>query len=209
MNKHLRILIYVVSFGPFLLTGVGCSPASPPIFYHSLVDLDPAQQTTATDTATDAATVGRLSILIGPVSTPDILKNSKITTGGAESRYQLSEQHRWAGEVNHDFARAVGEQLAHRLGTEQIAIFPREQHLKTTHQIVLDILTMEGNLGKEAILIVRWSLIDPQSKTVRLIRRSTFSEQPADAGYDAWVSAQRRNVNRLSEEIAAVIKAEH
>jgi len=205
MNKHLRILIYVVSFGPFLLTGAGCSPASPPVFYHSLVDLDPAQQTTAAD----AATVGRLSILIGPVSTPDILKNSKITTGGAESRYQLSEQHRWAGEVNHDFARAVGEQLAHRLGTEQIAIFPREQHLKTTHQIVFDILTMEGELGKEAILIVRWSLIDPQSKTVRVIRRGAFSEQPADTGYDAWVSAQRRNVNRLSEEIAAAIKAEH
>jgi pyridoxine/pyridoxamine 5'-phosphate oxidase len=41
------------------------------------------------------------------------------------------------------------------------------------------------------------------------MRRNSFSERPADSSYDAWVSAQRRNVKRFSEEIAAAINATH
>ena len=201
MNKFLSILVCLVSFGPVAFTLTSCSPVSPPVAYHSLAGYDLAQN--------PAATRDQLIILVGPVSVPDILKSSQIATGTAGRRYQLSEQHRWAGEVDRDFARAIGEQLAGSLGTEQIAIFPMGQHLKAPHQIIFDILTMEGDLGKEARLIVRWSLVEPQSKTVRLTRRSSFSEQPADAGYDAWVAAQRHNVTRLSEELAAAIQSGH
>ncbi|KAF0190154.1 MAG: hypothetical protein FD168_452 [Desulfobulbaceae bacterium] len=199
MNKFLSILVCLVSFGPVAFTLTGCSPVSPPVAYHSLAGFDLAQNPTGTQ--------GQLAILVGPVSVPDILKSSQIATGTTGGRYQLSEQHRWAGEVNRDFSRAVGEQLAGSLGTEQIAIFPMGQHLTATHQIIFDILTMEGDLGKEASLIVRWSLVEPQSKTVRITRRSAFSEKPSDDGYDAWVTAQRHNITRLSEEIAAAIKA--
>lgn len=201
MNKFLTLLIRLIFLGllPFHL--IGCSPASPPVAYHSLVGLDPVPNTSGTQS--------RLAILVGPVSIPDILKNAQITTGSAGQRYQLSEQHRWAGEVDRDFARAVGEQLANRLGTEQVAIFPMGQHLNPTHQIIFDVLAMDGVPGKEANLAVRWSLVDPKNKTAAVTRRSTFTEEPDDGGYDAWVAAQRRNINRLSEEIAAVIKSGH
>jgi uncharacterized lipoprotein YmbA len=201
MNKFLTFLVSLIFLGllPFHL--IGCGPASPPVAYYSLVALDPAPNTSGTQ--------GRLSILVGPVSIPDILKNSQISTGNASGRYQISEQHRWVGEVDRDFARAIGEQLANRLGTEQIAIFPMGQHLEPTHQIVFDILSMEGGLGKEANLAVRWALVDPKNKTVLVTRRSTFTEEPADGSYDAWVAAQRRNINRLSEELAAMIKPGH
>lgn len=199
MNKSLTLLVSLIFSGllPFHL--IGCGSASPPVAYYSLVGLEPAPDTTGTQS--------RLAILVGPVSIPDILKNSQISTGNADGRYQISEQHRWAGEVDRDFARAIGEQLANRLGTERIAIFPMGQHLEPTHQIVFDILSLEGALGKEANLAVRWALVDPKNKTVLVTRRSAFTGEPADGGYDAWVAAQRRNINRLSEEIAAVIKA--
>ncbi len=201
MNKPLTLLVSLIFSGllPFHL--IGCGSASPPVAYYSLVDLDPAPNTSGLK--------GQLALLVGPVSIPDILKNSQISTGNADERYQISEQHRWAGEVDHDFARAIGEQLANRLGTERIAIFPMGQHLEPTHQIVFDILSMDGVLGKEANLAVRWSLVDPKNKTVLITRRSTFTGAPDDGSYDAWVAAQRRNINRLSEEIAAAINLNH
>ena len=198
MNRSLITLICFVLLGPVLFSVTGCSPVSPQVTYHSLLGSGLTNNPTGSQ--------DRLAILVGPVSVPDILKTSQIATGGSGERYQLSNQHRWTGEVAHDFARAVGEQLAARLGTEQIALYPKDQYLEPTHQVILDILAMEGVLGKEAKLAARWSLVDPKSKTVRVTRRSTFSEPPADGSYDAWVAAQRRNLSLLSEEIAAAIK---
>ncbi|MEW6289776.1 MAG: hypothetical protein AB1545_07960 [Thermodesulfobacteriota bacterium] len=39
-----------------------------------------------------------------------------------------------------------------------------------------------------------------------VIRRSDLSEHPADAGFGAWLNAQRRNISRLSEEISGAIR---
>ncbi|MBI4791956.1 MAG: membrane integrity-associated transporter subunit PqiC, partial [Deltaproteobacteria bacterium] len=93
-----------------------------------------------------------------------------------------------------------------RLGTEQVAVFPWDQHLQPTFRVLLDVLAMGGEPGREAKLVVRWSLVDPQGRMAPVIRRSDLSEQPTDADFGAWVNAQQRNISRLSEEIAAVIK---
>jgi uncharacterized lipoprotein YmbA len=201
MNRYLTLLARLIFLGllPFHL--LGCGPASQPVAYYSLVSLDPASNTTGTQT--------QLAILVGPVYIPGILKNPQLTTGSADEHYLPSEVHRWAGEVDRDFARAIGEQLANRLGTEQVAIFPVGQHLEPTHQVIIDVLAMDGMLGKESSLAVRWSLVDPKNKTAMVTRRSTFTEKPADGGHDAWVAAQRLNISRLSEEIAAAITLNH
>jgi len=147
----------------------------------------------------------RLAVQVGPVTLPDVLKKSQIVFGNTGGSFQLSDQHRWSGELDRDIARAIGEQLAVRLGTEQIALFPAGQHLDLTHQVVLDVVAMEGVLGKEATLVARWSVVDSKSKTARMTRRSTVSEQPTDSSHGAWVAAQRHNIAKLSEEIADAI----
>ena len=201
MNKSLHLLVVLAMIGALLSLTTGCAPTSPPVSYHSLVDASPAPPI--------AGQEGRMALLVGPVSVPDLLKTSQIATGGQGGRYQRSEQHRWAGEVGREFARAVAEQLARRLDTEQVALYPAGQYLEPKLQIVLDIVAMEGQLGKEAKLDVRWSLVDSKSKTAWLTRRTTRSEQPADGGYGAWIEAQRRNIAELGQEIAAAIRAGH
>lgn len=198
MNRYLHTLVSLL-LGSMLLVFVGCSPTSPPVSYYSLAGVEPPVPVSGKQ--------GRLAVQIGPVTLPDVLKKSQIVFGNTGSSFQLSEQHRWSGELDRDIARAIGEQLAIRLGTEQIALFPDGQHLDLTHQVVLDVVAMEGDLGKEATLIVRWSLVDPKTKTARITRRSAVSEQPADNSHGAWVAAQRRNIAKLSEEIASAIIA--
>jgi len=199
VNRFLSILVCLAVSGAGLAAVTGCSPVAQTTYHSLLGSSDLASHPTAGQS--------RLAILVGPVSVPDILRTSQFATGGAGERYLLSEQHRWASEVDREVARAVGEQLATRLGTEQVALYPMQQHLEPAHQVILDILALEGVLGKEAKLTVRWSVVDPNSKTARITRRSTFSEQPADSGYDAWIAAQRHNISRLGEEIAAAIKS--
>lgn len=196
MNRCLHTLVCLV-LGQVLLVLVGCSATSPPVSYYSLAGAEPPAQV--------AGKPSRLALQIGPVSVPDVLKKSQIVLGSGDGSLHPNDQHRWAGEVDRDIARAIGEQLALRLGTEQIALFPSGQHLEPTHQVIVDVLAMDGVLGKEASLVVRWSVVDPTTKTARTTRRSAVGAQPADSSHAAWVAAQRRNIAKLSEEIASAI----
>jgi hypothetical protein len=181
-----------------LLAGCATTPATN---YYSLYA--PAAAPAPVTTPAPATLV----LSVGPVTIPDILKQSQIATGGADGRYRLSEYHRWSGELDRDLARTVAEQLSSGLGTQQVAIFPWDQNLTPTCRIQIDVLSMAGEPGKEATLGVRWVLVDPQGKLPPQARRSDLREIPTEAGYAAWVAAQQRNVARLGQEIAGGVKS--
>ncbi len=197
MNSRLHRLAATGLLAGVLLTG--CFATSPQVSYYSLYA--PAQKPAST-----ATTTGSLGLSVGPVTIPDILKQEKIATGGADGRYRTAEYHRWSGELDRDLARAVAEQLAGNLGTERVAIFPWDQTFVADCRVYLDILSMGGEVGKEATLNVRWALGKPGEAQPLLIRRSDLRETPAEAGYGAWVTAQQRNLAKLGQEIATAIR---
>lgn len=199
MNKPVIRLTTASLLGMSLLSG--CFATSPQVSYYSLYA--PAQRPAPRAAVADSALV----VSVGPVTIPDILKQTKIATGGADGRYRLAEYHRWSGEIDRDFARAVAEQLSAGLGTEQVAIFPWDQSLAPACRVLIDILAMGGEPEKEATLSVRWSLVDPQGKKPPLIRRSEFREVLAEPGYHAWVAAQQRHIGKLGEEIAGAVRS--
>ena len=201
MSKPFLSLLRALLFVLACLALTSCTSATPQVTYYSLAGTEAAKPAVQRH--------DQLVLSVGPVSLPDVLKKNQIAVDGADGRYKLSDYHRWAGGVDRDFARAVAEQLADRLGTEKVALYPADYYAQPTDQIFFDILAMDGVLGKEANLAVRWSLVDPKSKSARITRRSTFSEQPTDGSYGAWIVAQRRNISRLSDEIASAIKAAH
>jgi len=199
MNKAATHLVLTGLLTMLLLAG--CAASSPQIAYYSLYA--PGQPALPAQEAAPEILV----VSVGPVTTPDILKQTQIATGGGDGRYRLAEYHRWSGELDRDFARAVTEQLARGLDTEQVALFPWDQHLKPTCRVLVDVLIMGGELGKEATLAVRWSLVDPSGKMSPAVRRSDLREVPTAAGYPAWVAAQQRNIAKLGQEIAEELQS--
>lgn len=198
MNKHIVRMALAGVLTAMLLAG--CTRTAPQTTYYSLHV--PAQRAAQAPTLADST----LALSIGPVVIPDILKQAQIATGGDDGRYRLAEYHRWSGELDRDLARAVAEQLAGNLGTERVAIFPWDQNITSNCRVLIDVLNMGGETGKEATLSVRWTLLDPQGKKPPVIRRSELREVPAAAGYAAWVAAQQRNVVKLGQEIAIEVK---
>lgn len=198
MSKSISSLRLGLAAVLIVISLAACAAAPPQVAYYSL--LGGAGSRTA-DPRLDA-----LVVSVGPVHVPDVLKRSQIATGGGEDRYRLSDYHRWAGEVDREFARALAEQLAGSLGTEQVYLFPGDQYLSPNWQVAVDVLEMNGELAREARLTVRWTLIDPKGKTAPLTRQSRLSKQPGGDGYDAWVEAQQDNIGRLGEEISALIR---
>lgn len=201
MRHNIRFLRHALALGLTAVIAAACSgPKSPETAYYSLLGAQAVGTTTGQDNT--------LVLSVGPVTVPDMLRQSQIATGGESGRYYLSEYHRWTGDLDRDIARALAEQLAGRLGTEQVLLYPVDRRLNPTFQVALDILAMDGELGREARLVARWTLIDPQGKRSAMVRRGSYTQQPSGAGHDAWVEAQQRNLGALSDEIAALIKAE-
>lgn len=199
MSNSIRSLRFAVLLSVMGVALSACSGASPQISYYTLIDSADIAQTTAPQSSP-------FVLNVGPVKLPGILNEVQIATGGTDGRYQLSEYHRWAGEFDREFARALAEQLAVRLGTTQVYVFPVNPSLQPTLQVLIDILEMNGELGKEARLAVRWTLIDPKGKEGAVSRLNSFNQQLTANSHDAWVRAQRRNIYLLSLEIAAHIK---
>lgn len=177
----------------------GCAKTSPTTSYYSL-HVPNAQ-------AGGATSADGVSLSIGPVTLPDILRQTRIATGGEGGRYTLSEYHRWSGEVDRDLGRALAERLSRELGTESVSLFPWDTHLDPRFRIVVDVLGMGGDLGREATMSVRWALVDNDKRVETVVRRTDLREPLASAEYAAWVAGQQRNVESLGTAIARAVEA--
>lgn len=197
MTKLLFLLhIFVSSL--FLWVLVSACSSSPKVNYYSLYSTPPGKSVEKSKNS--------IVLSVGPVKLPDVLNTPKIATGGTDGVYNFSESHRWTGAVDSDFAHALAETLAIELDTEKIGIYPVGTHLKPNCRVLIEILAMDGDLGKEARLTVRWTLIDPHGKMEPIIQRSQLSGQLSDAGYGTWVKRQHDNIQQLGVEIATLVR---
>ena len=177
-----------------ILTGCAAPPA--PVVYHSLLGADAGAAATA---RADGP-----ALVVGPVRVPDLLHNTRIATG-SDGRFQLAENHRWAGAVDREIGRALAERLAADLATERVTLFPQAPATKTAWRVQVEVLALDGLPGQWARLEVRWTLLDPDGTGPRT-RRGDYREPLTEPGLAAWVDGQRANLARLGADIAAVIR---
>ena len=174
----------------------GCAAPPAPVVYHSLLGAD-----------TGAAATARAdgpALVVGPVSVPDLLHNTRLATG-SDGRFQLAENHRWAGAVDREIGRALAERLAADLATERVTLFPQAPKAKEAWRVQVEVLALDGEPGQWARLEVRWTLLDPDGTGPRT-RRGDYREPLTEPGHGAWVAGQRANLARLGADIAAVIR---
>jgi uncharacterized lipoprotein YmbA len=175
----------------------GCAAPPPPVVYHSLLGADTG--------AAAAVRADGPAVVVGPVSVPDLLHNTRLATG-SDGRFQLAEQHRWAGAVDREIGRALAERLAADLATERVSLFPQAPATKTAWRVQVEVLALDGLPGQWARLEVRWTLLDPDGTGPRT-RRGDYREPLTEPGLAAWVAGQRTNLARLGADIAAAIRA--
>ena len=195
MNKPCPLPCFLIAaLLATILTGCAAPPA--PVVYHSLLGAD-------TGAAAEARADGP-ALVVGPVSVPDLLHNTRLATGN-DGRYQLAENHRWAGAVDREIGRALAERLAADLATERVTLFPQAPKAKEAWRVQVEVLALDGEPGHSAHLKVRWTLLNPAGTGPRT-RRGDYREPLTEPGHAAWVAGQRANLARLGADIAAMIR---
>jgi uncharacterized protein len=178
----------------------GCA-GSPPARYYTLHPLQgPGEFTERKESS------GSRVILVGPIRFPDYLNRPEVVTRTVQNRIHFSEFNLWAGSLPEDFANALIDSLSALLAKESVILLAnRTRPGVVDYQLMMEVLHFEGPLGGNVSLVARWTIVKVKDKEWLFVQSSHISE-PSGPGYEAFVEAQSRALERLSREIAEAIQ---
>ena len=148
-----------------------------------------------------------VSIGIGPIKLADYLDQSRIVTRTGDNRLLKAEFDLWAGSLGDNLTNVLSENIGILLPTERIYIYPWRLSEPMDYQIILDVVRFDGDLGEDAWLVARWSIVGGNDKELLAVNRSSIREPVSGPDYNALVSAQSRALAKLSHEIVKAIQA--
>ena len=184
----------------WVLGGAGCA-SSPPSTFYTLAALPVAD-------GRGAMNGGDIGIGLGPVTFPTFLDRPQIVSRDSNNRLALDEFNRWGGTIQDDFRRVWSENLSQLIGTSRIVIFPSEVRYPLDFRITADVLTFEGTPRGEAVLKVRWAILDPLLEQALAVFENTY-RQPLRAPGDqaALIAAMSATLGAFSQDVAAAVRA--
>jgi uncharacterized protein len=160
---------------------------------------------------------GGLAVGLGPVVFPQFLDRPQLVVRDGANRLGVDEFHRWGGTVQDDFLRVWGENVGYLLGTSRLALFPSEARIPLDFRVLAEVLAFEGSADGNAVLRVRWSVLDERLQQSYVAREDAYrcpiAAAPPGAAADAsatlWnaavVAAMSRCLGDFSRDVAAVV----
>jgi uncharacterized protein len=178
----------------FALALAGCASAPPTNFF------------TLSRSTAPAAAASNLAVVVGPVSIPAIVDLPQIVVSTGPNQVKLDEFNRWASPLQNNISRVVAENLVAMLGTPRVSLFQQSLNADADYRVAIEIQSFESMPGEAAALNAVWivrRIRDGKAQT----GRTTVREATAAAGFDALAAAHSRALERLSQDIAAAVRA--
>jgi len=110
--------------------------------------------------ATSEAAGKEETIGVGPVSIPDSLDRSQIVTLSGGNEVIIAEFDRWYGSCRDEIARVMTENLSALLPSQRVVSYAWGRRVSLNRQITVDILRLDGVLGKTVILKANWAILE-------------------------------------------------
>lgn len=181
------------------LTGCGSKPAT--VNYYSL-------QAGTLQFDTQAVLSEQITVGIGPVRLPQLLKRPHLVTRDDSYQVRHAETERWSGDLQEEVTYVLADSLTRQLGSEKIALYPWPNRLAPDWQLRVDVQRLDGVLGKSAYLEARWVLTDNREDLV-LSGLSRYQEEINAPGYQGLVAAESRLLETFAQEMAEKIRSRH
>ena len=195
-----RRLTVILVMGLFFLGG--CLGRSQSPRFYTLSPLTENKAMAKSDTPARDTRIG-----IGPIKLADYLDQSKLVTRTGDNRLVKAEFDLWAGALKDNLTNVLAENIGLLVPTERIYIYPWRLSEPMDYQVILDVVRFDGDLGKDAWLVARWSIVGGKDKELLEVGRSSIREPVSKPDYDALVTAQSRALAKLSHEIVEAIHA--
>lgn len=193
--------VYALPIYALLLVALGGCASSPPSDFYLLT---PMAGTEARSSI--SAPSAPLSLVVGPVKIPEYLNRAQIVTRAGPNRLDVNEFNRWGGSFTPNLSRVMAQNLSFILGTDDVFVFPADDAIDPRYRVILSFTRFDGTLGESVVLDSRWIITGSQRRKQLATGRSAVREATQGSDYDAYVAAQSRALETLSQEIAEKIK---
>ncbi|WP_328987391.1 PqiC family protein [Thiorhodovibrio winogradskyi] len=187
--------LFMIAALPWLL---GSCASSPPSAFYTLEAMAGGP-----DGGDQAIQGGRLAVGLGPVSFPRFLDRPQVVQRQGGHQLRLDEFHRWGGSLDDDFLRVFAENLAQLLQTSRVVVFPSELRMQLDFRVMAEVVAFEAGPSDQALLKVRWAVLDPFSQEVLSMREDSYRKRlPANASVSQQVAALSAALADFSRDVA-------
>jgi uncharacterized lipoprotein YmbA len=186
-----------------------CAVSDPTQFYAlSRVAAPRASTASASIAMSSVGGTGIGGIGVGPVIVPGYLDRNQIVIRTGTDQVQISAFHRWAEPLEDGIARVLAEEIAGRVPTERVVVFPWRGRIARTiqYQVVVAVVRFDGRQGGDVTLDARWRVLASNGSELAF-QRSTVIQGVEGSGYEPMIAAMDRALGILGQEIAAEIRA--
>ncbi len=183
----------MMNFRAFLLAPMlALAACSTPETYYRLSSDGPAP-----------SDVSGVALGVGPVILPDYVDRAELVFQSEANRFEVPYERRWAGSLRETTTRVLGTNLARRLGTGNLHLYPWDPTTQIRYQVRLDVRQFHAISGGDAILQTAWTIDDKQSGKTIVRQAGNFTEPVKGDGYEAVVAAESRLLSQLADAIAS------
>lgn len=179
-----------------------CGRSAPSRFYT----LNPVPHPTETNSK---AGKGCIVVGIDPVGLPPYLDRPQIVSVIDQNEFAVGEFDKWVEPLKDNFSNVLAENLSAMLSNQPIIVLSSRAASSPAYRVKVDVIRLDGVVGKSASLIARWTLFEEKRKRMMFVKRSVYTEPVEGKDYKALVATQSRLVEALSRDIAAEIKNLH
>lgn len=179
-------------------TCVGCASTSPTTRLYTLHS--DANMVAAEPVAIDGG------LGVGPVELPELVYGDGIVSLSADQQVLKSQSHLWAGDLKKAISRTVAANLSQQLVLDNVWPFPWDTRNRPEKQVSLFVEQLNGRLGGELAMVVKWTLFDAHGTQVVETGRQQFTASTVDDSYASYVAAINDLINQSSLKLASEVR---
>jgi len=192
-----------IALAPALLVLLACVAISgcgapPQERFFTLASEPPHQRDSGASSA-------EFSIIVGPVTVPELVDRPQFVLRAAPGRVEIAEQARWAAPLKSEIPRVVADHLARLLDGARTATWSQRAAGAADYRVIIDVQRFETTPQEGATIQALWTV--RAADDARALTGRSLAVEPAGAGYDELVAAHSRALARVSRDIAAAIAA--
>jgi len=141
---------------------------------------------------------------LGPIRIPDYLNRPQMVMAISDSKYQLSEEHRWVERLDQNISLVLTKFLPSQLGSNRIIRYPWAQRQVVDYQVSIDIIEFHIDALGQSRLTAQWLI--KRKDQADLSRRFDCQVPASITDYEIMVNAQSACLTKLGQDIAITLK---
>ncbi|AUT58756.1 PqiC family protein [Paraburkholderia sp. SIMBA_049] len=147
-----------------------------------------------------------VSVVVGPVTVPDLVDRPQLVTRVSGNEVKLNEFARWGEPLKSGVADVIAADLTRLLGSQRVSVSSQMVAGTEACRVRVDILQFDSMPGEAVAVDALWT-VRVTGRTALLTGRSTIREPVQGADDAALVAAHSRALAAVSRDIAAAIRS--